>query len=243
MNVLTKAAIAAAAVLVVALVGYQLIPRETTGPGAPTPSSAASPTSAATPTRDARPEIPLAGPLDPEVRHFARLEGVGFTFEVPDGWISNGSFGIDREDGISPDGAGFIWWTEDADAVFTDSCEQVLGPAVGPRAADLATAIAGMPQIELVSGPDEVTVGGQPAQLVVVRIPDVIPCEPDQFYLWGDEVNSAQARFATGTGSTIRVWVIDVDGARVQLDGETFEGAGPEPGDELQAIVDSIEFE
>ena len=46
-----------------------------------------------------------------------------------------------------------------------------------------------------------------------------------------------------GIGDTIRVWIIDADGTRVQIDGETYLGAGPEPGQEIQQIVDSIEFE
>jgi hypothetical protein len=242
MNVLMKGAIAAAAVVVVALVGYQILPRNPGQQGGqPTASPTPAPTAVVTP--DTRPEIPPAGALDPEVRHFARVEGVGFTFEVPTGWTSNGSFGIDHEAGIGPEGRSFIFWTVGADAVFADPCQQLLAEPVGPSAADLATAIAEMPQIELRSGPTDVTVGGQPGQLVTIRIPDELPCEPEQFYLWGDEIDSGQARYATATGMTIYVWLIDVDGARVQIDGETYEGAGPEPGDELQAIVDSIEFE
>ena len=243
MNSPLRYAIAAAAVLVVAVVGYQLIPRETNAPGAPTAPPAASPTIVPTATRDTRPDVPPAGPMDPSTRHFARLEGVGFTFEVPDGWTSNGDFGINREAGDGPDGAGFIFWTENADAVFADPCEQTLAEPVGPSAADLAAAIAEMPQLELVEGPTSVTVGGQPGQLVIVKIPDELPCESDQFYLWGDEVDTGLARYATTPGDTIYVWLIDVDGTRVQIDGETYAGAGAAPREDLQAIVDSIQFE
>lgn len=238
MNVFTKAAIAAV-VLVVTAIGYQLLPGRVSSPGGPSTT----PTPVPTPSLDARPEVPPAGPLDPGDRHFARLEGVGFTFEVPDGWTSNGDFGLDHEAGIGPEGRSFILWTQGADAVFADPCERTLSEPVGPSAADLAAAIAEMPQIELVGGPTDVTVGAQPGQLVVIRVPDAIPCEPDQFYLWGDEINTGQARYATATGMTIYVWLIDVGGARVQIDGETYEGAGTELGDELRSIIDSIEFE
>ena len=233
MNRITTVAVGAAAVLVLAVVAYQFLPTSSVGPPGPSP----------TPTQDARPAVPSAGPLDPAARHFARIEGVGFTFEVPEGWTSNGDFGIDHEGGFGPDGRAFIFWDEDADAVFADSCQKQLAEPVGPLAADLAAAIAEMPQIELIEGPTAVTVGGQPGQRVVIKIPDELPCAPEEFYLWGDEDSPGKARYATSTGMTIYVWLIDVDGARVQIDGETFEGAGPEPGNELQAIIDSIEFE
>jgi hypothetical protein len=54
---------------------------------------------------------------------------------------------------------------------------------------------------------------------------------------------AGMARYATGVGSTIGTWIVDVDGTTVWFDAETYEGAGPEPGQEIQAIVDSIEFE
>jgi hypothetical protein len=243
MNSPVRYAIAAAAVLVVAFVGYQLLPGRTTTPSAPSTAPSSAPAPAASPTRDTRPNVPAAGPLDPGVRHFARLEGVGFTFEVPAGWISNGDFGMDHQAGVAPDGGGFIFWADHAaDAVFADPCAETLAEPAGPSARELATAISEMPQIELVSGPTAVTVGGRPGQLVVIRIPDELPCDPEQFYLWGGP-NGNPARYATATGSTIHVWLVDVDGARVQIDGETYDGAGPEQADELQAIIDSIEFE
>jgi len=237
MNRLTALAAGAVALVVLAVVAYQFLPTSSVGPPRPSPTPVVTPEPTETP-----PDIPAAGPMDPG-RYFARLEGVGFTFEVPAGWVSNGDFGIDKAVGIGPDGAAFIFWIEDADAVFTDPCERVLGPPAGPLAADLAAAIAEMPQIDLVSGPTAVTVGGQPAQHVAITIPTDIPCEPNAFYLWGDETDDGQARYATTTGMTIDVWLIDVDGVRVQIDGETYEGAGPEPGEELEAIINSIEFE
>ena len=51
------------------------------------------------------------------------------------------------------------------------------------------------------------------------------------------------ARYATELGSTIRVWIVDVHGTVIWIDGETFKGAGPEPGQEIQQLVDSIRFE
>jgi hypothetical protein len=77
---------------------------------------------------------------------------------------------------------------------------------------------------------------------VVVSVRDDIACAPEQFYLWyapGPDM----ARYATAKGSTIMTWIVDVDGTIVWIDGETYEGAGPGPAQEIQQIVDSIRFE
>jgi hypothetical protein len=245
MNTLTKAAIGIAAVLVLAFVGLRFLPTSSVGPPGPSPTPIVTPNptqvvTAAPTTRP--PDIPRSGSLQPG-RHSLTLEGVPFTLEIATtGWTSNGAFGFDKGQARTPTGRSFIFWVEDPDLVFADPCNQEPGAAVGPTAADMAGAIAAMPQLELVSGPTAVTIGGQPAQHVVVRVPDEIPCQAADFYLWGDGTGGND-RFATEAGFTVWVWIIDVDGKRVQIDGETYAGAGPEAGDELRTIVESIEFE
>jgi hypothetical protein len=252
MNTYTKLAVTAATVLVVGVVGYNLLPstgdqRSAGGPAAsPTLSPTASPSLTPTQTPLIEPHLPAFLPKGPLAigRHTLPMEGIPMSFDVTTSdWISNGAFGIDKAAGIGPNGAGFIFWQKDANGVFTDPCHEVRGPVVGPTAADMATAIAAVPGIDLVSGPSAVRVGGRPAQYVVITIPDDIGCRPDQFYLWYDDSDPTLARYATGQGSTIRVWIVDVDGKRVQIDGETYEGAGPEPGQAIQRIIDSIKFE
>jgi hypothetical protein len=43
--------------------------------------------------------------------------------------------------------------------------------------------------------------------------------------------------------ATRPIWIIDVEGTLVWIDGETYKGAGPEPGQQIQQIIDSIRFE
>lgn len=238
MNSIAKGAIAAAAVVVVAVIGVRLIPG--IGPaGQPTLPPSLAPTASPTP-----PQFPPTGALSAG-RHSMTLAGKTFTFELttPD-WTSNGAWGIDKGGaGVKPDGAGFIFWDDDANGVFSDPCAFVKAPVVGPSAVALAAAIAGIPGIEVVSGPDAVTVGGKPAEKVVIKIPDSIACSPETFFLWYDASNPENKRYATQAGQTIRVWIIEVDGVRIQIDGETFVGAGAQPGNEIQGIIDSIQFE
>ena len=246
MNNVVRFGLAAAAVLVAIFVGIQLFGGTNVGGPSPaeTPSptlqATASATPQATPSLTTADAVPPAGPLAIG-RHSLIVEGVPFSLEVLAGWISNGEFGIDKDVGVTPEGAGFIFWTGGSPVgVFADPCAQVESPPAGPPAADLAAALTTIPGTDVVSGPSDVTVGGRPAKHVVLTVRDDIACEPEQFYLW---YNEATGRYATALGSTIRVWIVDVGEARVWIDGETYKGASPEVEQELQQIVDSIQFE
>ena len=243
MNDFAKLGIATAAVVLVAVVGINLLPggtedrkRRHSVALAPTPLPSPSSTSAAA--------FPPAGELAIATRHPVTGGGVPYTFTVPTSdWRSNGDFGIDKGEGLGSDGAGFILWPDKSPiGVFADPCARGKGPAIGPSAADLADAVATLPGTDLVSGPSDVTVGGYPAKQVVITIRDDIDCDANKFHLWYAD-DADLARYATEVGSTIRVWIVDVDGAIVWIDGETYKGAGPEPGQEIQQIVDSIQFE
>ena len=250
MNLFTKAAVGAAAVLVVALVALRLLPASNVGPGSPTaaPTPTATPLitpiPAATVGRTQKPAVvPPAGPLSVG-RHELNLEGIPMTFELATaGWISNGEFGFEKPPTRDPAGAAFIVWGDDADGIFSDPCNQVRAPEAGPTAADMVAAIATVPGVEVVTAPTAMTVDGRPAQKVVIRFPDELPCPPDEFYIWYDTTIDGNARYPTVEGLTIRVWIIEVEGKRVQLDGESYAGAGPEVDAELDAIVESIRFE
>lgn len=255
MNNVVKLAIAAAAVVVVAIVGVNLLPAGGgVGGGGPavTPSPSPSPSPSPTPRPSPSPTaaaFPPAGELAVGARHSMIREGVPFSFSVPtSGWISNGDWGIDKSTGVGPDGAGFIFWPDTPVGVFADPCAHVQAPPIGASVAKLAAAVAAVPGTDLVSGPSDVTVGGYPAKQVVLTIREDADCNADgrltgeEFYLWYAP-SEGNARYATDLGSTIRVWIVDVDGAIVWIDGETNNGAGPEPGQEIQQIVDSIQFE
>lgn len=252
MNAFAKFAVAAAAVVVIAVAGYNLLPASGgVGGGtnvSPSPSLAPSPTATPSPSPSPAAVFPPSGDLAIG-RHPMTLAGVPLSINVPiTGWVSNGQWGIDRSTGMGPDGAGFILWPDSAPiGVYADPCAHLQAPPVGPSVADLAAAVAALPGADLVSGPSDVTVGGYPAQHVVLTFGEAADCNADgqlaadEFYLWygiGDD----NARYASELGSTIRVWIIDVDGAVVWIDGETYQGAGPEPGQWIQDIIDSIQF-
>jgi hypothetical protein len=251
MNLYAKVLAGAAAALVVAVAGYQLLagrpgaggpsvaPALTAAP--PSPSSTQTPTASAVspaPTRQAA--FPSAGPLALG-RHQVTVEGASFTLDFAEpGWTSGGDIFIGKGTHLEPDSISIAFWPMDPDFVYLDSCGEKPAQPVGPTGGDMAAAIAGMSQLELVSGPTSVTLDGNLALHVVVRVPDEIDCEPNAFWLWGD---ASLSRYASAAGSTFSVWIIDVNGNRVQIDAESFAGAGPEIDQEIQALIASIRFE
>jgi len=253
MNTYAKLAIAVAAVVVVAVVGINLLPASggvgggTEVSPSPSPSPSPTPTPSPSPTSAA---FPPAGELAVGSRHRVTGGGVPYSLSVPTaGWTSNGVWGIDKSTGVGPDGAGFILWPDEAPVgVFADPCAHVQAPPIGPSAAKLAAAVAALPGTDLVSGPSDVTVGGYPAKLIVLTFGTDADCNADgrltadEFYLWYAP-SEGNARYASELGSTIMTWIVDVDGTIVWIDGETYKGAGPGPGQEIQQIIDSIQFE
>jgi len=249
MNANAKMATVAAAVAAVVLIAIVAMPRGSSGIGGPTPSAppAASPSPSGTvqpsPSSTTAAAHPRIGTLAIG-RHSLTREGKTFSIAVStDGWFSNGEFGIDKGDTTEPDAAGFIFWTETPDGVYTDPCGQVQGPPVAKTASALAEAASKVPGIQVISGPTSVAVGGYPAQKLVIKVPGNAPCKagPNGFHLWYSQV--AGGRWATTLDSTIYTWIIDADGAIIWIDGETYKDASPATVQEVNQIGDSIQFE
>jgi hypothetical protein len=243
MNTVAKLATSLAAVVVAAVVVVNLLPGN--GPGAaPTPSPSLSPSLSPSPAPSAASvAFPPDGPLAAGRQSMTR-GGVRLSVNVPAGWHSDQGYFITKDVGLGPDGASFLFWDPDAVGVYADPCAQHAGPVVGPTTADLAAAMTTIPDTTLVSGPTDVTVGGRPAKHVVLTVSEDVACggPGHEFYLWYADEESA-ARYATVLGATLSVWIVDVDGTRLSIDAESYKGAGPEIEREVQAIIDSIQFE
>jgi hypothetical protein len=239
MNTYAKLAIATAAVVVVGIVGINLLPAGgRVGADGPAVSPSPSPTPAA--------EFPPPGPLAAGT-HRAVLDTVPLSFSIrSSGWTSSEPFIVKGQDG-QPDAFSLMLWESAPENVYADPCAHTpMSPAPSATAADLATAVSAIPGTDVVLGPSSVDVGGRPAQHVVLRIREDLGCDPKTAYLWYDEKTGGATggwRWAAELGATITVWIVDVDGKRVWIDGESYKGAGPEVEQEMQQIVDSIQFE
>jgi hypothetical protein len=237
--------LAAAAVVLVAIVGVNLLPPGGNSGGDASPSPTIQPTPASSP-----PLLP-SGTLQAG-RYALHQDGVDFTIEIPDaGWTSTGircptcdfadSASLDKVEG------GHVWigiWS--VDGTYADPCGGNAGP-VADSVADLAADVASLPNLE-VTGPTDVTVGGMPAKYLVVTVPDDIGCDPGEYNLWYDAGGCSGddlcGRYVSNLGSTIRVWIVDVGGESIWLDAETpAEGVSEDLEREIQHVIASVEFE
>jgi hypothetical protein len=250
MNSYLKYAIAAAAVVIVAVVGINLMAPGGGQVGGPAATPTASPRPSPTPDRTAGPRptdaLPPEGPLAAGT-YTVPLEGVAVSFTLTGTtWSSLGFGTFSSGQYREPDAVSLNMWDSAPDNVYSDPCAHTpLAPAASHTAAGLIAAAAAMPGVDVVSGPSIVTVGGRPAQTVAFTIRDDIGCAPDEFYLWYDDSSGGPDggyRYAGALGSTHQAWAVDVDGKVIWIDAETFAGQGPEIATMVQQVIDSIQF-
>ncbi len=118
---------------------------------------------------------------------------------------------------------------------------------LGPSAAELAAAVAALPGTSLVSGPTDVTVGGNPAKYVEsspsVMTSAVRPTSSTSGMTLQRAATPPSATDGSRRWGRPRVWIVEVDGQYVWVEAETYKGAGPDIEQEIQQIIDSISFE
>jgi hypothetical protein len=247
MNAFAKLAMAAAAVVVVAIVGYNLLPGGTGRGGTPSVSPAPSITASPSPSPSPSDLAFFPNGSVSAGRHSMIRSGKSLSVDMPSGWTSHDGFRIYTPTGQLPyrPAAAFIFWTDPPFNVYADPCtKQPLDPPAGDTPAELAAAVSSIPGTDLVGGPSDVTIGGHPTKHVTIRIRDDIECGPTEFYLWYREADGpAGGRWPDALGDTINVWIIDVDGTIVWIDGSWSVNTTPALHAEMRQIVDSIQFE
>ena len=249
MNSAAKLATAIAAVVVAAVVVVTFMPRGGGVGGVATPSPSSTPLPSPSPTGTPLPSptsiaFPPDGPLAVGRKSMTR-GGVKLSVDIPTtGWRSDQGLFFNKDVGVTPEGASLLFWEPSPVGVFADPCAQSRGPVVGPSTGDLAAAMSTLADTSLVTAPEDVTVGGHPAKHLVLTVPEDAPCgaTAEQFYIWYG-AGEGESRYANVRGVTLRIWIIDVDGTRLCIDTETYKGALPAREQEIQAMIDSIQFE
>ena len=234
---------AALAVVAVAVIGCSQ-PSPPVSPS-PSPSVSVPPTAASSPSPSDLAFFP-DGSIEAG-RHSMIRSGKSLSVDMPSGWASHDGFRIYTPAGQSPlrPAAAFIFWTDPPFNVYVDPCtKEPLDPPAGDTPAELAAAVSSIPGTDLVGGPSDLTVGGHPAKLVTIRVREYIECAPSGFYLWYREADGpAGGRWPDALGDTINVWIIDVDGTIVWIDGSASVNATPALQEEMRQIVESIQFD
>jgi hypothetical protein len=241
MNNVARIAIAAAAVVVVAILGYSLLPR-TGGFGGPAPTASPGPTSTRAPV--ASPLALREGTLAAGAylaRPFpAPNDSLRFTFTVPDGWVGYPPGAVAPKAGTEgPDGAAMA--LIQVTGLFSDPCHgnAVADVPVGTTVDDLVTAFQDQTAYE-VSAPVDVRLGGHSGKRIDLQLPsdlDFGSCDGDAFWVWDG------APYAQGPGNRWHLWILDVDGARVVILAHDFATTSAQDQADLQAIVDSMRIE
>ena len=263
MNTPFKLAIAAAAVVVVAIVGINLLPGYATvgGPGpTPSPSLSLSPSPSPSPARFPDGPLaagtyttqPFAGPGGLCVAESSQAgcieagaedDAIRITVTLPDGWTGVGGV-IPTVEGYSPPGGAALGFGRGG-WLYSELCGGP-GPDIptGTTVDEFVTALVDHPDLDVTS-PVDVTLGGYSGRYLELRAPANITTDelgPDPsgcnyYFVWEPGI------YAQGPNALWRIWVLDVDGVRVVVRNDSFPGTTPQVQSQLQAIVDSIQIE
>jgi hypothetical protein len=175
-------------------------------------------------------------------RHELTVEDVAFSFRTRrQGWFRFGRLYVAKSPtGPQPAEAVILWADIDRGA-FARACGQWWGSPVG-SAADYALAASRTRGTELVEGPTQVVVGGMPAQHVVFTVRRDVGCNPGFFHMWRP-IEDGPSWTGIEVGDTVRIWLVEVDGRLLYIEGDTHANAGSPLARELLEIVDSIRFD
>jgi hypothetical protein len=247
MNSYARIAIAAAAVLVVAVLGYNLLPRTGGIGGQPTPVPTVTPTAAPTASPASSPSGPpelTQGDLTHGAYSFSNptLTEVPFTVTVSSGWTFNTDNMLFRGLNWKDDGVALTTWK--ITHVYADGCKG--GALVPAGTKELVVAALAAQLGHETSGPTEVTLGGLPATRFEFSFApgfDMATCDGGPVLLWPDPGPNTNGGLPMFAGQTTTVYVMEGNGKAFAVVTIRNAAAPASHAAELQAILDSIEFQ
>lgn len=249
MNNIVRVALVAAAVVVIAVVGYQFLGNSNTGGRGATET----PQPTATPTATPEPSSTPVGPI-PEGSHnlWTRPLGVTIFVTIPaPGWYGEPEKGIliKNDNSDAPDGAGLIvfGYTNDMFVgsgdlyVYGDPCHWAsTKPGTPVTTVDEAVAALSGQASRDASTPVDVTVDGHAGKSITLHVPDdavFSDCDRGEFRTLIEQEDGA--RYHQDPGQIDQLWVLDVNGELVIIDAGHYEGTPQSVLDEIDAIVES----
>jgi hypothetical protein len=235
MNTLTRLALAAAAVLAVAVVGYNLLPRSGGVGGPATPGPTATP-------RPTYPRLNGQSTLNGRYTVGGGLQS-RVTVQVPAGWSTDTDWVVIGPNGNqAPDGMAIRFYT--VVDVFKNPrsiSEGVFNPSVGPAAADLAAAIVGDPAWAATQMAD-VAIDGRQAKHLQFAVPASSGLGADgQFDMFGVAGNPDTWGFALG--QVFDLYIVEVGTERVVIDAFHYPGTSASDLAAQQTVLQSIQLD
>ena len=260
-NTYVKLAAALAAVIVVAVFGYNLLP------GTPGPGS--NPTTAPTQTAHASPTATLAATCDGvvdastfatvleacryRIRPFEDMPTFAFEADVPDGWTKFGGFlEVPGTSANGPSGVGVILQRMDM-GLYSDACHWDLAGTgefepgdvdVGPEVQDLVDALRANTSYTATT-PTPVTFGPYQGERLEIQIPTDLDLDTCDAHVSDGDPRYFVAPgtlYAQGQGNRWDMSIVDVEGTRVIVTIIYYEGTPAADLEAARAIVDSLEF-
>jgi hypothetical protein len=244
MSNLARWVMVAAAVVVIAVVGYNLLPSNTQV-GGPGPGPTSSPSPSPSPTSVA--VLPSGGPLAAGSYSITDAEWTGgsrMTLTVPAGWtIPTSTDAIVIKNEGKPGEVFFTSWI--LTDIFSDACQWQTLVNVGTSVDQLVTAL-GNQKSRQATTPSDVTVGGFAAKrldLTVSPTLDVATCSNGNLRYWpGAGPDMGSGLCCNPAGNTDEIYVVDAAGKRPVLVARYYPGSSAADKAELQAIVDTLQI-
>lgn len=238
-NITIRFAIGAAAVVLVAVIGFNLLPSGSGVGGGP----AATPTPAPTPT-----PTPIPLPLHPQA----------LVISEPGTYLIDDPFPIPVTISLSPGWVGkvggpYAAYLDKPSAAIAFSLSQIiyadpctyrgfLDPQPGPTVDDLASALGSLPGFDVIT-PTEVTVDGYRGKQLTLTAPDNFEgCKLSigEYRLWQLPLGMI---FSFTPGQRMALWILDVEGERLVVSSDTFPATTAQELAEIQEVLDSIRIE
>lgn len=258
-----KLAAAAAAIVIVGFLGWQLLPRAggVGGPATAVPTTSPSPTPTAAPSAAGIRDVPDAGGnLAAGQWRFQLGTGApSIVADVPAGWLAlEGHPGLEHAiaTNSAPSGLAILFETP-ANGMFSDPCRwdldgsgrgnQDADVAIGSTVAELIVALRGNASFTSSAPKPVELVGAAGQQLELTFPPDLDPdtCDRDPT----DEGSSYRVFpdtiYSQGKANIWRMFVMQVGAEitnRIVVIIEYFPGTAPDKVAEAQAIVESMQF-
>ena len=260
MNKLVPVGVGAAAV-VVALVAYtQLL--APSGPGGPGATSSPKPSATAVPSL-AQPPVEAGLPQGPFV-----VTGTDDPVQVTVNIASSSWYPLSAFDGLTKDddgldapktvGAALLAWGWPAGTgfnVYGDPCRwSTTVPEKPATTPDEIAAVFAAQASSDATAPVDVSVGGFAGKAITLHVPMLFDlpnasrdekfadCDEDTFAFYGIEGETGNARNAQGAGQIDELWILDVNGSIVILDGTHSPATPARLVEEMRTLAESATF-
>jgi hypothetical protein len=251
MNKFVPIGVGAAAVVLVAIVGIQLL--GPSGPGGVGAAPSAEPSVAAPSPSVVSPSPSAGNPFVLSSTNHPQPGGIASTVTiVAPGWDGEPSGGVlVKSEG--PEGAAMIGpWYEPL-YVYGDPCRwSTTTPETPATTVDEIVAALSSQASREASAPVDVTLDGYPGKQITLHVPgdlespkegEFTACDQGRFASWGTDDEPGPARYHQIAGQIDEVWIVDIDGQAAVIDGMYASDTPAETVAEMRAIVESIDLQ